>query len=272
MSARHSWFYLTLLAVRVEGAFLTTWTVRLNVKMPDSGGFVLLTRFWFGASEQSGDVAAMADDDEDHHEQAKAEQNQIPGACADHAKKQGAKDADASRHGGQGNVASGEKDGEPDDQATQHGQRGNAEQHPGGGGHAFAAFEAEPEGEHVPEHGGETGDDGGGGEQGGGLGHGAQPLFGQPDGQPAFQQIEDENGDADAFAEHADGIGGADITTAVLTDVEALQLTREVAKRCGSAHVTADCTENNRQDWIHAVHLASVRRGAKRKKLRACLP
>ena len=117
----------------------------------------------FGAGSEAGDVGAVFVDDQGGHDDREDEQGELlvgdrpaENDCGDDV---GNGEADGSEHGGEADVAPGEEDDEEDSEGDEGGEGvvgPEAEDQAGGGGDAFAAFEADVDGEHVAEDGGEA--------------------------------------------------------------------------------------------------------------------
>ena len=88
--------------------------------------------------------------------------------------------------------------------AARAAQRRGDEEDAEAGGDAFASAEAEPDGEHVAENGGESGQSLGGTEGSGGQEQSAEKAA-EPDGGGAFEHVEEERGCAEAFAAAREG-------------------------------------------------------------------
>ena len=105
------------------------------------------------------------------------------------------------------------------------------------GGDAFAAFEPQPDGEHVSQH----------GEESGKALHVANGGFGsemraeqgpQPDGRAAFEHVQQKRRRAQALAAGAEHIGGADVAAADGANVLfAKDADQQVAHRDGAEQV-----------------------------------
>ena len=87
-----------------------------------------------------------------------------------------------------------------------------ADHHTDEGGDAFAAFEAEVEGEHVSDDGHETTEEGK-------LGDLGEKGFDDEDGGDAFEDVYEADDEAVFEAEDGGGVGGAGVAGAVLADV-----------------------------------------------------
>jgi hypothetical protein len=142
----------------------------------------------------------------------------------------------------------------PDDDGGQQGGRGETEHDAGAGSHAFASLKAQPESEGVAEYGAQAGEDWGrlGSERvASEPGVGVRPPRSAEHGQQAFEDIETENGQAQTAAEDAHGVGGANITTAMVAQVKSAGLASQPAKWGGSGQISQQDRQQNGKPERH---------------------
>ena len=159
----------------------------------------------------------MLGDDDDGHDE---DDGGKPGSVGSVRQEQGGgRKDDGGEDGGERDVLCRAEGEDEDDEAGERGEGCEGEEDSEGGGDAFAAFEAEPDGVDVAEDGAERGESFSVLERDGREAGCEDDSAGEPDGEESFAGIEDEGENAELFCAGADDIGGSDVAAALFADV-----------------------------------------------------
>lgn len=209
----------------------------------------------FSAGAKPRDVAVVAERDQSSDEDGEQKEGKLldegippkPEGEEQVAKREG----EGGEDGCQGNVSPDEEDDEPDDERDDGGEgvvREESENDAGGSGDAFAAFQAEIDGKHMAEDGGEADKEpeevslpteGGGVEDEASQNHGEEGL----------EQVECEDECEEPATEQAGDIGGTDVFRAGGAGVDAVGKADEQAEGYGPDQVGGGDQIDQQSSW-----------------------
>lgn len=171
----------------------------------------------FGSVEEPGDVLLVLGDDDDGDDEDDCDETRaVRSVRQEHSED---RKCGSGEDGRQRDVFCECEDYDENGESSESGERRKGEEDSEGGGDAFAAFEAQPDGVDVAEDGAEGGkgfsvlqwDGGEAGREG--------DAAGEPDGDESLADVEREGEHAEFFCAGADDVGRSDIAAALLANV-----------------------------------------------------